>query len=217
VTHVDTTPASAHEATRTAAIHDALAAKALTPAEHLVDGAYVSAATLVHGATAHAIALVGPPPPDTGGLSAGSGFGIAAFALDWAAERAICPRGVASLSWKRHECTERYDGVPRAYIAIHFPGPACAACSARAACIRQRGRGGRDLVVHPEAEHTALTAARARFASAEGQTLYDLRAGVEGTISQAVRVFGLRRARYRGLRKTRLQHAATAAHSMSPA
>ena len=219
VTHLDTTPPSAHEATRTAAIHDALAAKALVPAEHLVDGAYVSGATLVHGATAHAIALVGPPPRDTSGQPrhgrrrrpGDAGFGVAAFVLDWAAERAVCPRGVASLSWTRYERVERSDGVPRAYVAIHFPGPACAACSVRAACIRQRGRGGRNLVVHPEAEHTALTAARARFASPEGQALYDLRAGVEGTISQAVRVFGLRRARYRGLPKTRLQHAATAA------
>ena len=206
VTHVDTTPASAHEATRTMAIHDALAAKALTPAEHLVDGAYVSGAVLVQGHDTHAIALVGPPPPDTSGLRPGSGFGVADFVLDWAAERAICPRGVASLSWKRYG-----DPVGRPYIAIHFPGPACAACPVRAACIRQRGRGGRNLVVHPEAEHTALTAARARFASPEGQALYDLRAGVESTISQAVRVFGLRRARYRGLPKTRLQHAATAA------
>jgi IS5 family transposase len=219
VTHVDTTPAGAHEATRTMAIQDALAAKALTPAEHLVDGAYVSGATLVHSATAHAIALVGPPPRDTSGQPRhgprrqprGTSFGVADFVLDWAAERAVCPRGVPSLSWKRYERVERYDGVPRPYILIHFPGTACAACPVRAACIRQRGRGGRNLVVHPEAEHTALTAARARFASAEGQTLYDLRAGVESTISQAVRVFGLRRARYRGLPKTRLQHAATAA------
>jgi transposase len=34
---------------------------------------------------------------------------------------------------------------------------------------------------------------------------------VEGTISQAVRAFGLRRSRYRGLPTTRVQHAATAA------
>jgi hypothetical protein len=65
--------------------------------------------------------------------------------------------------------------------------------------------------VHPEAEHRALTAARARMASAESEALYDLRAGVEGTLSQAVRAFGLRRARYRGLPKTRVSHAVTAA------
>jgi hypothetical protein len=101
--------------------------------------------------------------------------------------------------------------VHRPYIAIHFPGPACAVCAARAACIRQRGRGGRNLTVHPEAEHRALTAARARITSVEGEALYALRAGVEGTTSRAVRAFGLRRPRYRGLPKTRVQHAATAA------
>ena len=37
------------------------------------------------------------------------------------------------------------------------------------------------------------------------------RAGVEGTLSQAVCAFGLRRGRYRGLAKTHLQHVATAA------
>ena len=144
ITHVDTTPASAHEVTCTTAIHDALAATALAPAEHLVDSAYVSAATLVHGCDAHAITLV-------------------------------------------------------------FPGPACAQCAARGACIQQRGRGGRTLVVHREAEHASLSAARTRMASAEGQALYALRAGVEGTLSQAVRAFGLRRSRYRGLPKTRVQ------------
>ena len=45
----------------------------------------------------------------------------------------------------------------------------------------------------------------------EGQERYKRRAGVEGTLSQGVRAFGLRRARYRGLAKTRLQHVATAA------
>ena len=37
------------------------------------------------------------------------------------------------------------------------------------------------------------------------------REGVEGTLSQAVCAFGLRRAHYRGLTKTGLQHVATAA------
>ena len=56
-----------------------------------------------------------------------------------------------------------------------------------------------------------LAAARAREKTQEGQRLYAQRQGVEGTISQAVRAFGLRRARYRGLAKTGLQHLATAA------
>jgi transposase len=44
-----------------------------------------------------------------------------------------------------------------------------------------------------------------------GQRLYAKRRGVEGTLSQAVRAFGLRRARYRGLAKAGLQNVATAA------
>lgn len=36
-------------------------------------------------------------------------------------------------------------------------------------------------------------------------------AGIEGTLSEGVRGFGLRRCRYTGLAKARLQHVATAA------
>ncbi|WP_406499651.1 transposase [Streptomyces sp. NBC_00846] len=39
---------------------------------------------------------------------------------------------------------------------------------------------------------------------------YALRAGVEGTINQALDITGIRRARYRGLPKVRLQHAFSA-------
>ena len=38
------------------------------------------------------------------------------------------------------------------------------------------------------------------------------RAGIEGTISQGVRAFGLRRSRSRGLAKTHLQHVASTSH-----
>ena len=40
---------------------------------------------------------------------------------------------------------------------------------------------------------------------------YRIRAGIEGTLSQAVRAFGLRRSRYIGLVKTGLQQVCTAA------
>jgi hypothetical protein len=47
LTHAMTTVATVHEARCTAAIHQALAGKGLTPGEHLVDAAYVDAALLV--------------------------------------------------------------------------------------------------------------------------------------------------------------------------
>ncbi len=40
--------------------------------------------------------------------------------------------------------------------------------------------------------------------------MYAKRAGIEGTLSQGVRAFELRRSRYFGQAKTRLQHIATA-------
>jgi Transposase DDE domain len=46
-------------------------------------------------------------------------------------------------------------------------------------------------------------AGRRRQTTEEFQRCYTQRAGVEGTLSQAVRAFGLRVARYRGLAKTR--------------
>jgi IS5 family transposase len=69
----------------------------------------------------------------------------------------------------------------------------------------------RHLKLQPRAEYEALKAARERLTTKEGRRLYARRAGIEGTISQGVRAFGLRRSRYRGLVKTHLQHVATAA------
>jgi len=47
-------------------------------------------------------------------------------------------------------------------------------------------------------------------AGEEGQRLYAKRAGIEGTLSQGVPAFELRRTRYRSQAKTCLQHIATA-------
>lgn len=86
----------------------------------------------------------------------------------------------------------------------------CRPCQARPLCSRTTDTGRR---LHlPSQEHfAALQAARAWYASEEGRQRYHCRAGVEGTLSQGVRAFGLRRSRYRGLAKTHLQHGATAA------
>jgi transposase len=54
-------------------------------------------------------------------------------------------------------------------------------------------------------------AARQREQTEEFQEHYKKRAGIEGTISQGVRAFGLRRSRYVGQAKTALQHIAIAA------
>ena len=61
------------------------------------------------------------------------------------------------------------------------------------------------------AQHQAIQAAREKQQTPEFQEQYAKRAGVEGTISQGTRTFGLRRCRYRGSAKTGLQNVITAA------
>jgi 3-methyladenine DNA glycosylase AlkD len=52
----------------------------------------------------------------------------------------------------------------------------------------------------------ALRQARAQQQTKDWNTDYALRAGVEGTIRQAVAITGMHHARYRGLAKTHLEH-----------
>src|SRR4051812_42497657 len=80
VIHIDTTPASVHEARRTSPIHAALARKGLTPRAHLVDAAYVSARQLVEARERYGIDLVGPTPQDVSWQHRREGaFGMEAF------------------------------------------------------------------------------------------------------------------------------------------
>ena len=84
------------------------------------------------------------------------------------------------------------------------------ACAARPLCTRAEHQA-RHLKLQPRAEHEALRTARERLGTKEGRRRYARRAGIEGTLSQGVRAFGLHRSRYCGLAKTHLQHVATAA------
>jgi transposase len=80
----------------------------------------------------------------------------------------------------------------------------------RSCCTRAK-HTGRRLRLPPQDQYEALQAAQTWSASEEGQQLYKRRAGIEGTLSQGVRAFGLRRSRYWGLAKPHLQHVAIAA------
>jgi len=210
VVNTDTMPANVHEAPRTGPIHDALAAKGLAPSEHLVDSAYVSADHLIAARTKHGIDLVGPGRRNLSwqSRSGGEAFTLADFTVDWDRRVARCPEGKESASWTSGA---KHRG-PGSVNHVQFRAADCRACSSRARCTRSRSKyQGRVLAVMPRPEHEALAAARAREGTADGKRLYAQRNGIEGTLSRAVRAFGLRRARYRGLAKTSLQHVATAA------
>ena len=100
VLHADTTPADVHEARRTQVIHSALAAKDLTPSEHLVDAASVSAPHLTHARDQHGIDLIGPGRRNTswqGGTA--DALTPADFVINWSTRQARCPEGHTSRYW----------------------------------------------------------------------------------------------------------------------
>jgi transposase len=206
LTHVHTTSAAVHEASCTEVIHQALVDKDLAPTEHLVDGAYIDAALLLTSQQAHGITLRGPTRPIQGWQTHVEGaYTVEHFAVDWQHQTVVCPQGTTSRSW--HELVAR-DGQP--YIIVSFSPQQCRPCPARPFCTQSQQQGRR-LRLPPQAQYEALQTARAWYSSDEGTQRYKRRAGVEGTLSQGVRAFGLRRTRYRGLEKTHVQHVATAA------
>ncbi len=96
-------------------------------------------------------------------------------------------------------------------VKIKFSLLECRDCPSRTKCLTPRAKlPRRSLTIRPEEQYHALRAARERAASAAFAAEYAARAGVEGTISQGVRAFGLRRSRYIGLAKTHLGHLLTA-------
>jgi transposase len=206
LTHVHTTTAAVHEARCTAPIQQALVEKGLPPSEHLADAAYIDAALLVSSQEDYGITLRGPARPNPNWQATVEGaYTLADFAVDWERQQVHCPQGKAAASW-----AERVDATGRAYIQVRFRPQDCRACSTRALCT-QATQAARSLTLQPQAQFEALQAARAWYRSADGQERYQRRAGVEGTLSQGVRAFGRRYARYRGLPKTHLQHVAPAA------
>ena len=206
LTQVHTTTAAVYEAQCTAPIHEALSAKDLAPKEHFVDGAYISADVLVASQDDHRITLRGPTRPIQGWQAHTDGaYDLSQFTVDWEQRQAHCPQGKVSTVWR-----EYVDRKGKPYTIVRFSLQDCGPCPARPLCFRTT-ETGRRLHLPSQERFEALQAARAWYASAEGRQRYQCRAGVEGTLSQGVRAFGLRQTRYRGLEKTHLQHVAIAA------
>jgi len=204
ITNVETTDATVPDNQMTEPIHARLAGRGLLPAEHYVDSGYPSAELLVSSLASYGITLVTPMLADTSPQArAGAGYDRAAFAIDFDARQATCPQGHASSSW--NPVAQRGTGT----IVITFAKGTCGPCPVRAQCTTSAS-GRRQLTVHPQQVHQAQITARATQETRDFQARYALRAGVEGTIRQGVAVTGMRRARYRGLDKTRLEHASAA-------
>lgn len=203
ITHVDTTDATVHEAQRTEAIHQSLADKHLLPSEHFVDSAYVSAEHLV-SAQQQQIEMVGPTRKNASWQSrTEDGYDETQFDIDWSAQTVTCPEGKQSRTW-----TESSKPGSRTRVRAIFSKRDCLPCATRKQCTQGVHRVVSFL---PRVQYEALEQTRKVHRSEEGRERYKRRAGIEGTLSQGVRSFGLRRSRYRGLAKTHLQDMAIGA------
>jgi transposase len=206
LTHVHTTAASVHEAKCTDDIHQGLSDKNLAPGDHLVDAAYMNAELLASSPQNHGITLRGPTMPAQGWQTQVEGaYTVDQFEIDWEQQTVWCPEGKSSIYW--HEGLEPDGNIA---IRVRFSQRDCGTCSARPLCTQSQ-RNARRVYIPPQDQYEALQAARAWYASEEGQERYKRRAGVEGTLSQGVRAFGMRRTRYAGLDKVHLQNVAIAA------
>ena len=204
ITEVETTVATVPDHEVVDEVHQKLSAKQLLPADHLLDAGYINADLMVRSQQEHGVELCGPPRRDTAWQAqAGKGFAASDFTFDWEEQQATCPDGKQSSSWQ--EATDRYG---KAQVKIKFSVLDCRPCSHRTDCTRIERR---ILTVYPKEEFLALEQAREREKTEHYAKLYAQRAGVEGSLSQAVRCSNLRHARYVGLTKTHLQHILTAA------
>ena len=152
---------------------------------------------MVSALTTWGIALIGPLLADTSAQArAGDGYARADFAVDYDTKTVTCPQGKTSASWT--PCTQRGKDA----IVATFSASDCGPCPARAPVHQQQ-----PAAAHAPAPRASPGPGRRprRGDDDPFQADYARRAGVEGTMHQAAS-HGARRARYRGLTKTRLDH-----------
>ncbi|WP_437001757.1 IS1182 family transposase [Streptomyces sp. enrichment culture] len=205
ITNVATTDATVSDFDLVPAVHAALAERRLLPDEHLVDTGYVTARHIVAARREHNVELTGPMMPGTGWQNrAGSTetFPVGAFSIDWDRQTVTCPGGKNSTRWAREPVRDKVE------IRVQFSKTDCGSCQVKGSCTRGPRR---KLTIQDRDIHEVLHQRRAEQETDAWKERYKMRAGVEGTISQAVNPCGLRRSRYRGLAKTSLQHQLTGA------
>lgn len=205
ITHVETTLATEPDSEVVEPIHAELGRKNCLPSQHLVDNGYASATIFATSRADYGIDLLGRSRPDSSWQAQTEGaFDITCFQIDFENRSVTCPQGHITTQWK-----ERLGSRGKPAIQTRFPETLCHVCPVQERCTTDKR--GRQITFIPEPQFSALQAARQREQTDEFKEAYKQRAGIEGTISQAVGVLGMRRTRYRGLGKVHLQHLMTAA------
>lgn len=203
ICNVETTAAMIPDITMGAPIHESLKKKELLPDQHLVDSGYVEAKWIVQSAKEEKVSIIGPPRPNNQWQSlTKTGFALSDFSIDWENKQVTCPAGQTTTNWY----PRKLHGADN--IRVRFKRSQCGKCEKKPDCTRAKERS---LGFAIKENHLILEEFRELENNATWQKLYAKRAGIEGTFSQAVRGFGLRRSRYIGERKTHLHNLATAA------
>lgn len=160
-----------------------------------VDGAYVHAEAL-HEAQAQGRELRGPARLSP---KVGSSLPVDQFEVRVEDRKAICPAGQTSSQCSRIQ----EDKAGKTIYRMEWNRALCQACPLRDRCL---GKRQTHRTIEVGKWHTLLQARRREMQTdAFKRDMYH-RNGIEGTQSELVRAYGLRRARYRGLAKVRLQN-----------
>jgi len=164
------------------------------PSELYVDAGYTSGAELAR-AEAEGRKLKGPeqPPPTKEGRVSSELFDVSVEK-----RRAVCPAGQTSTNCSRIE--ERPGKV---IYRFEWNNALCGACEKRTRCL---GKGQRHRTLVVGEHHDWVQARRQEQKTDAFREDMHHRNGIEGTISELVRGYGMGRCRYRGLAKTRLQN-----------
>lgn len=164
------------------------------PSVQYVDGAYVSGKKLAQ-AQAEGREWIGPaqPAPRKDGR-----FTTEEFQVNVEERTAVCPAGKTNTQCSRLE----EEATGKVSFRFEF-GTHCHDCRLRGQCLGKDQRH-RTLVVGEH--HTALQARRQEQQTEAFQQRMKHRNGIEGTQSELVRAHGMRRARYQGLAKVKLQN-----------
>jgi hypothetical protein len=183
------------------AIQQRLERRQLLPEKQYVDQGYMSGENLKES-LAYGVNLRGFIRQ--GNVSKPVGFRLADFEIDLQNRRAICPAGQSSVKWARAKT-----GVKN-LIAYHVSfGRQCQHCPFFGEGLCTDKPTGRKLGI--SAYHHLIQAQRLEAQNHRFRQEMHHRAGIEATISELVRAHGIRRSRYRGIVKTRLQACFTAA------
>ena len=195
ITDVAIVPAMRQDNQCLTAIQDRLYQRGILPRKQYVDQAYMSGRHIAES-LAKGIDLRGYVRE--GNTNRPQGFRLQDFQIDVEHRQAICPAGKKQVKW-----VSAKPGV-RNLIAYHVSfGTQCQSCPHFGPDLCTDKPTGRHLGVN--AYHDLIQARRQEADSEAFKEEMQIRAGIEGTVSEIVRGHGARRARFRGRRKNQLQ------------